>query len=215
MLLGDIIGVLCVYSYVAILLLISEKVLKKHPFISRKFLHIMVGNIFFILPLFEHAWVMSFIAAAPFILLTFLFSPYSPLKTVTATSAAGHGLGLVYYSISWTILAYVFFDKPWVISIGIVAMSYGDGFASLIGNIYGRHTYKIFQDTKSIEGSIAMFFFTIVMGVVALVYYGQRINLPVIAGVALVATIIEAITPKGADNLTVSLSSALLYYAIA
>ena len=215
MLLGDIIGVLCVYSYVAILLLISEKVLKKHPFISRKFLHIMVGNIFFILPLFEHAWVMSFIAAAPFILLTFLFSPYSPLKTVTATSAAGHNLGLVYYSISWTILAYVFFDKPRVISIGIVAMSYGDGFASLIGNIYGRHTYKIFQDTKSIEGSIAMFFFTIVMGVVALVYYGQKINLPVIAGVALVATIIEAITPKGADNLTVSLSSALLYYAIA
>jgi len=215
MLSGDIIGVLCVYVYVAILLLISEKVLKKHPFISRKFLHIMVGNIFFMLPLFEHAWVMSFIAAAPFILLTFLFSPYSPLKTVATTSAAGHGLGLVYYSISWTILAYIFFDKPWVISIGIVAMSYGDGFASIIGNIYGRHTYKIFQDTKSIEGSIAMFVFTIVMGDVALAYYGQKINLPVIAGVALVATIVEAMTPKGADNLTVSLASALLYYAIA
>ena len=215
MLSGDIIGVLCVYVYVAILLLISEKVLKKHPFISRKFLHIMVGNIFFMLPLFEHAWVMSFIAAAPFILLTFLFSPYSPLKTVATTSAAGHGLGLVYYSISWTILAYIFFDKPWVISIGIVAMSYGDGFASLMGNIYGKHIYKIFQDTKSIEGSIAMFVFTIVMGSVALAYYGQKINLPVIAGVAFVATIVEAITPKGADNLTVSLASALLYYAIA
>ena len=215
MLSGDIIGVLCVYVYVAILLLISEKVLKKHPFISRKFLHIMVGNIFFMLPLFEHAWVMSFIAAAPFILLTFLFSPYSPLKTVATTSAAGHGLGLVYYSISWTILAYIFFDKPWVISIGIVAMSYGDGFASIIGNIYGRHTYKIFQDTKSIEGSIAMFVFTFVMGDVALAYYGQKINLPLIAGVALVATIVEAITPKGADNLTVSLASALLYSTIA
>jgi len=175
----------------------------------------MVGNIFFMLPLFEHAWVMSFIAAAPFIILTFLFSPYSPLKTVATTSAAGHGLGLVYYSISWTILAYIFFDKPWVISIGIVAMSYGDGFASIIGNIYGRHTYKIFQDTKSIEGSIAMFVFTIVMGDVALAYYGQKINLPLIAGVALVATIVEAITPKGADNLTVSLASALLYSTIA
>ena len=215
MLSGDIIGVLCVYVYVAILLLISEKVLKKHPFISRKFLHIMVGNIFFMLPLFEHAWVMSFIAAAPFIILTFLFSPYSPLKTVATTSAAGHGLGLVYYSISWTILAYIFFDKPWVISIGIVAMSYGDGFASIIGNIYGRHTYKIFQDTKSIEGSIAMFVFTFVMGDVALAYYGQKINLALIAGVALVATIVEAITPKGADNLTVSLASALLYSTIA
>lgn len=215
MLSGDIIGVMCVYIYVAILLLISETVLKKHPFISRKFLHIMVVNIFFILPMFEHAWVMSFIAAAPFILLTFLFSPYSPLKTVTTTSTAGHGLGLVYYSISWTILAYVFFDQPWVISIGIVAMSYGDGFASLIGNIYGKHRYKIFQDIKSIEGSIAMFVFTIVVSSIALSYYGREINLPVIAGVALVATFVEAITPKGAVNLTVSLASALLYAGIA
>ena len=78
-------------------------------------------------------------------------------------------------------------------SIGIVAMSYGDGFAPLIDNIYGSRTYKIFQDTKSMEGSI---------------------NLPVIAGVALIATIVEAITPKEADNLTVSLASALLYSAI-
>ena len=99
-------------------------------------------------------------------------------------------------------------------SIGIVAMSYGDGFAPLIDNIYGSRTYKIFQDTKSMEGSIAMFFFTIFMGGVALAYYGQKINLPVIAGVALIATIVEAITPKEADNLTVSLASALLYSAI-
>lgn len=208
---GDAMGVIFVYAYVAILLLISETLLKKHPFISRKFLHIMVGNIFFILPLFEHAWVMSFIAAAPFILLTFLFSPYSPFKTVTTTSAAGHGLGLVYYAISWTILAYIFFDQPWIISIGIVAMSYGDGFASLIGNIYGKHRYKIFQDIKSIEGSIAMFIITLLISSVALAYYGQEINLPVIAGVAFFATIVEAITPKGADNLSVSLFSAFLY----
>ena len=80
MVLGDITGVIAVYVYVAILLLLSEKVLKSYPLISRKFLHIMVGNIFFILPLFEHAWVMSFVAAAPFIILTFLVSPYSPLK---------------------------------------------------------------------------------------------------------------------------------------
>lgn len=89
---GDIIGVASVYVYVATLLFISEKVLNKYPAISRKFLHIMVGNAFFILPLFETRWVMAFIAAAPFIFLTFLISPYSPLKRVSETSAAGHGL---------------------------------------------------------------------------------------------------------------------------
>ena len=214
MVLGDITGVIAVYVYVAILLLLSEKVLKSYPLISRKFLHIMVGNIFFILPLFEHAWVMSFVAAAPFIILTFLVSPYSPLKIVSETSAAGHGMGLVYYSISWTVLAYVFFNRPEIIAVGIVAMSYGDGFASLVGTKFGKRKYNIFGDEKSIEGSIGMFVITLLVSLVALYYYGVGINVFVVAAVSVVATLVEGITPKGLDNLTVSFSAALLYYAI-
>ena len=211
---GDIAGVIAVYTYVAILLLLSEKVLKSYPLVSRKFLHIMVGNIFFILPLFEHAWVMSFVAAAPFILLTFLVSPYSPLKIVSKTSAAGHGMGLVYYSISWTVLAYVFFNRPEVIAIGIVAMSYGDGFASLIGTKFGKRKYNIFGDEKSIEGSMAMFIATTLVSLIALYYYGVEINVLAVIFISFVATFVESITPKGLDNLTVSFSAALLYYAI-
>ncbi|OYT60285.1 phosphatidate cytidylyltransferase, partial [Euryarchaeota archaeon ex4484_178] len=109
---SDVLGVILVYAYVAILLLISEKILKKYPLLSRKFLHIMVGNIIFLLPIFETRWAMAFIAAAPFILITFLLSPYSPLKIPSTASMAGHGLGLVYYSISWTLLAFLFFQRP-------------------------------------------------------------------------------------------------------
>ena len=214
MVLGDITGVIAVYVYVAILLFLSEKVLKSYPLISRKFLHIMVGNIFFILPLFEHAWVMSFVAAAPFIILTFLVSPYSPLKIVSETSAAGHGMGLVYYAISWTILAYAFFNRPEIIAIGIVAMSYGDGFASLIGTKIGKRKYNIFGDEKSIEGSISMFIITILVSLVALYYYDVGINIFVVVAISFVATLVEGLTPKGLDNLTVSFSAALLYYAL-
>ncbi|KAA0005073.1 MAG: phosphatidate cytidylyltransferase [Thermoplasmata archaeon] len=214
MVLGDITGVIAVYVYVAILLFLSEKVLKSYPLISRKFLHIMVGNIFFILPLFEHAWVMSFVAAAPFIILTFLVSPYSPLKIVSETSAAGHGMGLVYYAISWTVLAYAFFNRPEIIAIGIVAMSYGDGFASLIGTKIGKRKYNIFGDEKSIEGSISMFIITILVSLVALYYYDVGINIFVVVAISFVATLVEGLTPKGLDNLTVSFSAALLYYAL-
>jgi len=211
---GDVAGVMSVYVYVAILLFLSEKVLKSHPLISRKFLHIMVGNILFILPMFEHAWVMAFIAAAPFILLTFLVSPYSSLKIVSETSAAGHGMGLVYYAISWTVLAYVFFNRPEIISIGIVAMSYGDGFASLIGTKFGKRKYTIFRDVKSLEGSISMFIVEILVSLIALCYYGVEINIFVLVVVSFIATLVEGMTPKGLDNLTVSLSSALLYYIL-
>jgi phytol kinase len=212
---SNMIGLVLVYSYVILLLLISEKVLKKHPEFSRKFLHIMVGNVIFILPLFQSRWVMALLAAAPFILLTFLMSPYSPLKIKDQISISGHGLGLVYYAISWTILALIFFDQPWIIAVGIVAMSYGDGMASLIGMKYGKIKYNVFGDTKSIEGSLTMFLVLIITLGIALTYYGVPTNLLVIGSVALVATIFEGITPKGLDNLTACFSAVITYTLIA
>jgi len=209
------IGLVLVYGYVLLLLLISEKVLKKHPGFSRKFLHIMVGNVIFILPLFQSRWVMALLAAAPFILLTFLMSPYSPLKIKDQISTSGHGLGLVYYAISWTILALIFFDQPWIIAVGIAAMSYGDGMASLIGMRYGKTKYNVFGDTKTIEGSLTMFLVLIVTLGIVLTYYGLPTNLLVIGSVALIATIFEGITPKGLDNLTACFSAVITYILLA
>ena len=201
---GDLLGLLFVYGYVAILLLVSEKVLNKYPQLSRKFLHIMVGNILFILPLFNSWWVITFLAAAPFIPLTYLMSPYSPIKSVRDNiSMSGHGLGLVYYAISWTILAFLFFDKPWIIAVGIAAMSYGDGMASLIGQRFGKRKYNVFGDTKTYEGSLTMFLTLIITLSIVLFYYGVLpSNSLIIIIVAFVATFLEGITPKGLDNLT-------------
>jgi len=172
----------------------------------------MVGNIFLLLPLFETRWMMAFLAAAPFIMLTFLVSPYSPIKVVSRTSATGHGLGLVYYSISWTILAFIFFDTPEIIAIGIVAMSYGDGFASLIGSKYGKHGYQILGDYKTLEGSLAMFIMICIMGLIVLLYYQAPLNIPLIIVIAVSAAFIEGITPKGLDNITVSFLASFIYY---
>ena len=150
---NDILGVAFVYIYVAILLVFTEKILVNHPETSRKVLHIMVGNVAFILPIFITREIMAFIAAGPFILFTFLMSPYTPLKSMKGrTSSAGHSMGLVYYSITWTILAYFFFDSMVVIAIGIFAMSYGDGFASLVGMKYGKQKYReIFKNAEKPE----------------------------------------------------------------
>lgn len=220
MLSGDLLGLIIVYGYVAILLFISEKILNKYKVLSRKFLHIMVGNILFILPLFETRWVITLLAAGPFIPLTFLMSPYSPLKFKDKISSSGHGLGLVYYAISWTVLAFLFFDKPWIIAVGIAAMSYGDGMAALIGTRYGNTKYHIFGETKSIEGSVTMYISLIFIMWISLHYYNfiypnvnlLPINYIVLSIVPLVATIFEAITPKGLDNLTACFSATLVYY---
>lgn len=212
MMTSDIVGLLLVYVYVALLILISEKLLKNYPNISRKFLHIMVGNILFILPLFTSREVITFLAAAPFILLTFLISPYSPLKIKNRVSSAGHGFGLVYYAISWTVLAFFFYDQPWIIAVGIAAMSYGDGMASLVGERIGKHKYNLTGDTKSLEGSLAMFLVLIIALGVVLGYYNViPSNYLIIVAVALVATLFEGLTPKGLDNLTACFSAVATY----
>lgn len=209
---SDIIGLAFVYAYVIILLLISEKILKKHPRISRKFLHIMVGNILFILPLFKTWWVITFLAAFPFVILTFLMSPYSPIKSVKdKLSESGHGLGLVYYSISWTVLALLFFDKPWIIAVGIAAMSYGDGMASLIGENFGRRKYNLTGDTKSIEGSLTMFIVLILTLGIVLTYYGMPFSFISLVVIAFVATLLEAITPRGLDNISSCFGAVITY----
>ena len=215
---SDLAGVAFVYIYVALLLIITEKLLSKYPEVSRKVLHIMVGNVAFILPIFVTREIMAFIAAGPFIFFTFLMSPYTPIKSIRGkTSTAGHGMGLVYYSITWTILAYLFFDNMVVIAIGIFAMSYGDGFASVIGQRFGKKKFNVFGDKKSYAGSAAMFIFTFIMMNVALLYYNISITfyiLLVLAFIALLVTIVEALTPRGLDNLTVPFATVFLYWLI-
>lgn len=214
---SDIAGVAAVYIYVTLLIVFTEKVFsKKYPVQSRKFLHIMTGNIAFILPLFETREIMTFLAAGPFILFTFLMSPYSPIKSLRGkTSEAGHGLGLVYYAITWTVLAYIFFDHREIIAMGILAMSYGDGLASLIGIKYGKRKYIIFKDTKSYIGSMAMLFFTFVLLVIAVVFYTEPLTIRTLVYLlcmAGIATIVEGITPLGLDNLSVPFITAVMYW---
>jgi dolichol kinase len=214
---SDLVGVAAVYIYVTVLIVFTEKVFsKRYPVQSRKFLHIMTGNIAFILPLFQTREIMAFVAAGPFILFTFLMSPYSPIKSMRGkTSEAGHGLGLVYYAITWTVLAYAFFDHREIIAMGILAMSYGDGLASLIGIKYGKRKYCVFKDTKSYVGSIAMFVCTFLLLVIALLFYAEPVTSRVavyLLCMAGVATIVEGITPLGLDNLSVPFVAALMYW---
>ena len=217
---NDFVGIAFVYIYVILLLIFTEKILsKKYPATSRKILHIMTGNIAFILPIFQTREMMAFFAAGPFILFTFLMSPYSPIKSVRGkTSEAGHGLGLVYYAIAWAVLAYIFFDTKEVIAIGILAMSYGDGLASLIGIKFGKKKYQIFEDVKSYIGSYAMFTFTFIMMIVALLFYGKlSLNyetLFLLLCIAGISTIAEGVTPRGLDNLSVPFVAAILYFLL-
>jgi len=214
------------YGYILLMILISDRTERTFNWsrrASRKLLHILIGNFPFIILFFSES-IFPVTIAASFVLVTFLATPYSPLKGVRQrlmglqdTTSEGHTLGLVFYAISYTVLAAIFFKLPYVIAAGILPMAYGDSLASLIGQRYGKMKYRLFAQ-KTIEGSLAVFLGSIAsvacgLGFYALFYPFSQVEILLLStGVALIATVIEAISPSGLDNLTVPISCALFVF---
>ncbi|HSV49635.1 MAG TPA: hypothetical protein VLH35_04900 [Candidatus Acidoferrales bacterium] len=215
------------YLYIVVIILITGKIKNHLPKnLARKFLHIMIGNFIWIIPFFTYTtfpFNFPFFVASPFILLTFLVSPGTPFKGLTQKLSSlddvtfgGHTYGLVFYAISYTILAALFSDKPWIIAAGIIPLAYGDAAASIIGLKWGRHQFNICAK-KSVEGSIAMFAVCFLALAASFAFFGFLYPLPVASyllaslGAALVATLCEAFTPRGLDNVAVPILSAIAF----
>ena len=116
----------------------------------------------------------------------------------------------------------IFFGDHWTAAtIGIVAMTFGDGFGSVIGKRYGRHRIL---NGKSLEGSLAVFVATAVMAAVIILYYGWLTSAgfypggdsvatvpfwvaSIIAG--LVSMVLEAVCPGQFDNILTPLAVAV------
>ena len=95
-------------------------------------------------------------------------------------------------------------------------MAWGDGFAALIGQRFGKHKYYIFGGQKSWEGSLTMTILSYI--ICSLILYSVQGNLwqtwVVSLVVAVVATALETFSYLGIDNITVPLGSAALAFLL-
>ncbi|MGF3522601.1 MAG: diacylglycerol/polyprenol kinase family protein [Candidatus Bathyarchaeia archaeon] len=226
---SDVVLLVACYVYVVAVIVASGRVPKFFGFsgkYARKFLHVMIGNLPFIIPFFTlNSFPLNFpfFVAVPFILVTLLATPYSPsralgerLKGLTGITEKGHHLGLVYYAVSYTLLAFFFASKPYIIAAGVLPMAYGDAAAALIGEKYGKTQYHVFAK-KSLEGSAAMLLASFLSVEVSLLFFSTLYALPLLPltaaalAAALVATAAEALSPLGFDNITVPLLGASVF----
>ena len=214
------------YFYIIAIILVTGKIKDRMPAnLSRKFLHIMIGNFIFLIPFFTlRTFPLSFpfFVASPFILVTFLFSPASPvdlsgkLSGLAEVTGGGHKYGLVLYAVSYSILALLFSKDSYAIAAGVLPMAYGDAAAALVGERIGRHKYNVFGK-KSLEGSTAMFAVCFCGLIACYLFFSHFYPLSIFnwtlasLGAAALATACEALTPKGFDNLTVPLLSAVVF----
>jgi dolichol kinase len=221
----DIFLMLLCYGYVVFIIIVSSRLpelLHVSQKTSRKFLHAMIGNLPFVIPFFTSN-IYPVLVAAPFILVTFLASPYSPIKNrkrlggLADITEEGHTLGLVFYAISYTLLALFFASEPYVIAAGILPMSYGDSMASLVGEKYGKKRYSI-TAKKTLEGSAAMLCGSLLSLLIGMVFFSAIYSFSpstlilIAIPVVIIVTLVESISPKGFDNLTVPIVGALIFW---
>ncbi|MDD7201053.1 MAG: hypothetical protein SPF89_10670 [Sphaerochaetaceae bacterium] len=195
------------YSYLLILVVLAiglgARKLHASPMVSRKIIHMGVGNWWFVemamLPTLQLALVPP---------ITFIFLNTLAVVLHKGESEEKRNYGLIYYPVALVVLVLLQF-KAGVSSRaclwGVLVMAYGDSFAAIFGSWYkdSRHLPGYMRD-KTLVGSLVMLVVSVAVGL------GVTHSFPMALLVGLVATVAEAATPFGLDNLSVPILATLV-----
>ncbi|CAN1209971.1 Phosphatidate cytidylyltransferase [Tumidithrix helvetica PCC 7403] len=193
----------------------------------RKVVHIGTGNVLLIAWGLKISLWLCLIAGGLFSAIAYLSYYTNILPMLNGVGRKTHGV--FYYAVSITLLVALFWSihLPQYAVVGVMVMSWGDGIAALVGQRWGKHSYSCLGNKRTLEGSLAMLSVSYLMTAIVLSLangwmggggngwlnpslYHWLIAFPVAA----IATLFEAFSPGGTDNLTVPLSSALLCYTL-
>lgn len=229
----DLAWLLISYLYVAAVLVTGTLAarVRRSPDLTRKIIHVGVGT--WIIPtavFFESPW-MAMIPPVSFILLNLASYRFKLVKAMEGEEA---NPGTIYFPLAFVILMLAYWPGalfrsglPWAphgpagpgrfpVAAGIMVMAWGDAAASIFGRRFGRHRWPVAGGQRSLEGSLAFLVFG-VLGVMAADHFlagGGTFPLPeawpagaTLRAVAVVmpAVLVEAVSPRGLDNLTVPL----------
>ena len=212
---NNIFGLLISFVYIGLVIGISAIFTKLSKEASRKFIHIMLSNWWIIAMIFfNNVWVAA-LGPAVFVVINFLSYKYNIIKVMERddSDASEKTLGTVFYAISLLVLVILTFGinkQPLLGLIGALVMGYGDGFAAIAGQSIKSKEYHVFGSKKTVAGSIVMFLISGIIIASTLFYLNVDLWILKTIIIAILVTLLEAISPKGSDNLTVPIAATLL-----
>jgi phytol kinase len=131
-------------------------------------------------------------------------------------------LGTIYFPIAFGAIIFMFWGRPVSMVAAMMPLTWGDAMAAIVGRRYGEHSYTLMGSTRSLEGSVAMLFWSWVATSIALFGVPYLVGAPAVEWllaliyggvVALACTIVEALSPWGIDNLTIPAAAAIVINA--
>lgn len=186
------------------------------PELLRKLLHIGMGMVSLSLPwLFDTPWPVLVLAG---LFLLGLLGGRSFLRWRRVMDGIIYGVhrtsvGDLYFPVAVAAVFLVSAGNLVTFSAPILTITLADAAAALVGTRYGTHRFGRTGREKSVEGSLAFFIVALPCIYVPLRYWtGSRwvATLLLSLNVALLATLVEALSRNGLDNLTVPCAVLLL-----
>ena len=190
------------------------RVAKIHVEYTRKFVHIGTGLLTMLFPLmFTHYGWVIFICAAFFVVLSISLK-FGFVPSINAIQRKSHG-SLSYPVV--VVIAFMFYyfktkgvsHEYFYFYLPVLTMALADPLAAYFGSKFPRGKYSFGQEQKTLTGSLAFFIVALALSFFLI----PNPNLFFLLVIPLVATVTEAITSKGLDNLTIPVSViAVLYF---
>lgn len=207
-------GNVAVAAGLLLAILTLAEVLRRHRLANaeatRKLVHALSGLEATAFPwLFASAWGVLALAGS-YALLMALTRRIGALPSV-------HGVrrrtaGGLYYPLAVGLLFTFVGHRPEVYVSAILVLALADPAAALVGRPWGRTRYHLFGSTRSIEGSLAFGLCALAclhLSLGLLTSLGPRALLLWSLHGAVLATGLEALSPRGSDNLTIPLGCGL------
>ena len=172
---------------------------------SRKLVHISIGFMWPIMYLTLRGTLHFALIPIGALFLFFMVSK-SKLFSIMTREQGDSLFGIMLYIISIVImssLSLVFPSTVVAYGLGVFAMTFGDGFAALIGKRFGKYTPKILGE-KTVAGSIACVLFTFLGMTFILAIVCCPVNVPKLLVLSFATAILELCSGKW-DNLTIPL----------
>ncbi len=191
-----------------------------HPEDSRQLVHVIVGVFIFLCRFIFQEPFYPLITGLLFIGVNLVTLHMGRFKSMHSTGRVSYGT--VYFPLAFVILVTLFWHRdPVALQVAILLLAFADPLAAWVGRRYGHKSFTLWRDPKMVEGTAAMF-----LGSGILAFVGLAFLIPLSGGpglpwpqlllavvlTAALATIAEAQSSRGSDNVTVPLSSALFVF---
>ncbi|MBN2415604.1 DUF92 domain-containing protein [bacterium] len=206
-----------------IFIAIAEKTRKQlgwPPEVNRKLVHILTGVLIFFSPFF-------FTSATPLVWMALLFTALNGIGIRKGLLQSIHGTGRISYGtmlypLAFLLLVLVCWDGyKAVLTVSMMILALGDAAAAITGeSLRNPHGYRLSSDPKTAEGSAVMFLTSFLVVFLLLPVMDHLDGMDISASraalialpAALFATVLEASSSRGFDNITAPAGSAFIIW---